>query len=758
MLRNMFANHDIQRLDEMLDALPLIAWVLDTEGCLLAANLKFCELFGVAREHLRGNGWQKLLPKEKAGSYVAGLRSRLARQEPFHTEVRAQRADGEVRWLECWAQPRFSQSQHYLGVLGTSVDITERKKTEMELRQAHALIEGVTEGTEELIAAEDSNYRYTYFNDAYYREFKKLWGQDIEVGTDMVAALAPWPEEQRKARELWGRALAGESFSVEMAFGPSTEATRVYDLRFYPIGDERGRITGAAHIFRDVTRRVQMEQAVRESEERFRTLADNMSQLAWMANEKGHIFWYNRRWHEFSGLTPEEMNETGWAKIHHPEHFDRIDAELKRRWESGEPWEDTFPLQDRNGEYHWFLARAAPIRNESGALSRWLGTYTDITKQRAAEEQLREADRRKNEYLAMLGHELRNPLAAMSNAAELVKGAASAAPSLERVADILQRQSSHMARLLDGLLEVSRIARGKIDMHPTTIDLRKVCQQVLEDRRDPVAGDGISLEWEFPKQPLWVHVDPVRLVQILDNLLGNAAKFNSPTGRISVGLQEEDGRAVLWVRDSGIGIRRESLPHLFEPFHQEPQDVARGGGGLGLGLAVVKGLVELQDGTIEARSDGLGKGAEFVVQLPLVGEPRVSAEGLDASAAQGRQILLVEDNTDAAEMLQAVLELQGHRVMVAETGSAALDTLRSSKADLVLCDIGLPDMTGYDVARAIRKELGRRNILLVALSGYGQAEDRERSGRAGFDAHFTKPLDIKNFEELLARFFPATGS
>jgi two-component system CheB/CheR fusion protein len=308
-----------------------------------------------------------------------------------------------------------------------------------------------------------------------------------------------------------------------------------------------------------------------------------------------------------------------------------------------------------------------------------------------------------------------------------------------------------MAGLIDGLLEISRIARGKIQLERAAVDLRRVLSSVVEDRSAQVDASGLTLRSSYPEQPLWIWADKVRLAQVFDNLLGNAMKFTPAPGRIELSLARDGEEAVLRVRDSGVGIRPEMLPRLFQPFQQEVQDIAREAGGLGLGLALARGLVELHGGSIDAHSAGPGTGAEFRVRLPLGSPPNESPSSDPAGPPSARRVLIVEDNVDAGETLSALLQLRGHRVTVALSGAQALEILRGQGADIVLCDLGLPGMSGYEVARAVRADAGLRGIRLVALTGYGQPEDRKRTAEAGFDAHLVKPVDLQALDGLLVR-------
>lgn len=510
-------------------------------------------------------------------------------------------------------------------------DVTERKRAEDELLRVLGLLEGIARGSEDLIAALDRDFRFLYCNDAYRREFQRLWRFDVAEGSSLLEALAPWPKEQRKLQSLWSRALDGESFRVQADFGPNESDRRIYDLRFNPIRDPHGRAVGAAHIFRDITEQV------------------------------------------------------------------RVQDEL-----------------------------------------------------RASEERLRESDRRKDEYLAMLGHELRNPLAAVRNATELIKRSAFADERLQHASAVLERQTHHMARLLDGLLEVSRIAQGKIGLAKEMIDLRNVLRGVLQDRGSHLENRHISLTESWPDEPVWVRGDPVRLAQVFDNLMGNAIKFCKMNDVIDVSLKRDGDTIEIAIRDSGVGIPLDLITRIFEPFFQGQQDIARATGGLGLGLALVKGLTELHGGRVAASSEGMGRGACFTVTLPASEAPEPSTNE-ELPPLKPSRILIVEDNADAGQTLCELLGIHGHQAQLVQGGVQALNFLWKNGSDLVLCDLGLPDMSGYDLARAIRGDEALQDIPLIALTGYGQPNDRRRSSAAGFDDHLTKPVDLQVLMKALRR-------
>ncbi len=372
-----------------------------------------------------------------------------------------------------------------------------------------------------------------------------------------------------------------------------------------------------------------------------------------------------------------------------------------------------------------------------------------LVERRRAEQALKQESARKDEFLAMLGHELRNPLAAIRSATEILKISCPDDARLQRAHGVLDRQSAHMSRLIDGLLEVSRIARGKIQLDPVVLDLREVIDLALEDRLAQIESRELELRTERGAEPLWVRADRVRLVQVLDNLLGNAIKFSNAHGTIHVMVSRHTEEAVVRIKDTGVGIRSEMLERLFDPFQQDTEDIARPAGGLGLGLALAKKLVELHGGSIRAHSAGRGSGSEFEVRLPLASAPSDQRAAVPATEIAPMRVLIVEDNADTGESLRDLLEVLGHQATLAVNGDEAVDTLRTSGADAVLCDLGLPGMSGYSIARAVRSDRSLRRTPLIALTGYGQAEDIQRTARAGFDAHLTKPVDAASLVAVL---------
>lgn len=372
--------------------------------------------------------------------------------------------------------------------------------------------------------------------------------------------------------------------------------------------------------------------------------------------------------------------------------------------------------------------------------------------ERKVSEALRKTIARRTQFLGLLSHELRNPLAPIGNALHVLEHVGADSEQATRARAVISRQFGHLSRLVNDLLDATRVTGGKVRVERTPVDVAGVVQRTVDDHRSLFAEAGIELAVQLPPAPVWVDGDPVRLSQVVGNLLVNAAKFSRAGGLTEVAVQREGAAALVRIRDDGVGISADVLKRLFEPFVQGDDTLERSRGGLGLGLALAKELVELHGGTIEARSAGSGCGAEFLIRLPPAARALARAPGAAAPsrAARPRRVLVVEDNADAAETLRDLLKLSGHAVDVAYDGGEALGRAVAFDPEVVLCDIGLPGMTGYDVARALRSAPGGAARLLVALTGYGLDEDRRRAMEAGFDAHLVKPVRPEQLDQLLA--------
>jgi PAS domain S-box-containing protein len=696
-----------------------------------------------------------------------------------------------------------------------------------------------------------------------------------------------------------------------------------------PIRDAQGRVVGSVLVFRDISGARSAQVALRESEGRFRQLADAMPQIVWTARPDGNIDYQNRQWREFTGL-PETAGNAGWSQILHPDDARPAGERWAACVRTGARFEMEIRLMDRRQKaYRWHLIRTVAVLDDAGKVLRWFGTSTDIHEQKRAEESsrylaessaalasvvdyestlqkvanlavpyfadwsavdvanedgslrrlavahqdaakvrlvqqlmqlyppdpdapggavgvlrsgkpeiigeitddllvqgakdeehlrlirslglqsyicvplvvsgnplgvltfataesgrrytdadlavamdlaqraavaventqlyqaLREADRRKDEFLATLAHELRNPLAPIRNSLQILKMPRLEVETIERAREMMERQVHQLVRLVDDLLDVSRVMRGKIELRTERVELAAVVARAVETVQPLIEAQGHEFTANLPRESLPLDADPVRLAQVVGNLLTNAAKYTEANGHIRLTARREGDEAVLRVRDDGIGIAPDMLAKVFDLFVQVDHAATRSQGGLGIGLTLVKNLVGMHRGTVEAHSEGVGKGSEFVVRLPLsaatVAEPNEREDtrpGLRERTA-GRRLLVVDDNKDAADSLAMLLRLEGHEVRVAYDGPAALNLVNGYRPEIVFLDIGMPGMDGYEVARRLRQHPGLENVLLAALTGWGQQEDRRRTTEAGFDRHFVKPPDPKALEDFL---------
>jgi CheY-like chemotaxis protein/nitrogen-specific signal transduction histidine kinase len=379
----------------------------------------------------------------------------------------------------------------------------------------------------------------------------------------------------------------------------------------------------------------------------------------------------------------------------------------------------------------------------------------DISDRKRAEEALQQASRRKDEFLAMLAHELRNPLAPILSAVALLRKLGPAEPQLQRARDVIERQAHHLTRLVDDLLDTARITQGKITLRKERLELMSVIGRAVETSRPLIESRGQELNLSLPQEPLRLEGDMVRLAQVVSNLLNNAAKYTEQGGHIWLTAEREKDEIVLRVRDDGIGISPTLLPDIFDLFTQAERSPDRSSGGLGIGLALVRSLVEMHGGRVEAHSAGPRQGSEFVVRLPRLkrGTQKIEAAAVHADPVPTpktcRRILIVDDNVDSAECLALLLKLGGHQIQTAHDGPAALDIAQMFHPQVVLLDIGLPELDGYEVARRLREWPEMQNAVLIALTGYGRAEDHRLSEQAGFDHHLTKPVDPYTVETLI---------
>jgi PAS domain S-box-containing protein len=733
------------------------------DGIVTSWNPGAERLFGYTREEAIGQPITLIIPSDRHDE-ERGILARLRRGERIDTfdTVRTTKS-GRLIDVSLQVSPIRDRSGRIIGASKLARDITASRLAERALRESEERFRQLTTNVPAAIFVKDLAGRYTLANPL---ACEALGRQDTVVGlTDHDLLPADVADALRRVdREVvaTGRAIEGEEVVRRPGFD-----RRYLSVKF-PLCDAGGTAVGVCGVAIDITDRQRAAEAQRESEERFRTLADNIAQFAWMADGSGWIFWYNRRWFDYTGTTLEQMEGWGWRAVHHPDHVERVVEKISRCFQSGEVWEDTFPLRGADGTYRWFLSRAIPIRDAQGRVTRWFGTNTDITAQRDAEEALKDADRHKDEFLATLAHELRNPLAPVRHSLEIMRRAGADEELTRQAYLTMDRQVTHLERLVDDLLDIARISRDRVALRLEHVELATVVSQALETCRPFAQAAGLELRVDLPAEPVWLHADAMRLAQVFSNLLHNACKYTEAGGRIWLEARRDGAVAVVTVRDTGRGIAPGMLPQVFEMFTQLEQSAERAASGLGIGLTLVRRLAELHGGRVDAFSEGLGRGSEFVVRLPLADDARVlvaapAATGAADAPAVRRRVLVVDDNTDAAESLATLLEMSGHETAVAHDGEAAIEVAEAYRPDVVLLDIGLPKRSGHDAARWIREQPWGRTMVLVALTGWGQEEDRRRSHEVGFDHHLVKPVDLGALMDLLKtrgdrRDEDATGS
>jgi PAS domain S-box-containing protein len=431
-----------------------------------------------------------------------------------------------------------------------------------------------------------------------------------------------------------------------------------------------------------------------------------------------------------------------WRKLHRR----GLDGEILRA--------DDDRFERADGSVQWVRWEIRPWHGPDAAIGGIIIFAEDVTARKRAEERVREADRRKDEFLAILAHELRNPLAPIRNSLHILRMTSARDSPADRVAEMMERQVNHMVRLVDDLMEVSRISRGKMELRKERVEVAAVVRNAVETSRPLIEAGRHRLLLEIPPDPLSVDGDFVRLTQVVANLLNNAAKYSDPGGEIRLAVQRDQGQVAISVRDRGRGIPPEMLPRVFDMFMQVDSRPSRTQGGLGIGLTLVKILVEMHGGRVEARSEGAGRGSEFVIRLPLGStwpSPHLAEDAPGPSAVlASRRILVADDNRDAAESLGILLRLLGADARIVHDGAAAIEAVAADKPAAVLLDIGMPGMDGYEVARRIRDLPGTGDVTLIALTGWGQEEDRHRSRSAGFDYHLIKPANVDALQSLLA--------
>jgi PAS domain S-box-containing protein len=637
-----------------------------------------------------------------------------------------------------------------------SVELARCRETVSTLHAECERLKLIIENAPVVLAYLDTEHRYRYVNSAYSLRYggksAEVLGQPVAniLGEKVWAEIKPYRE----------RVLAGETLEYEVDVEPVPGEPQRMHCSLTPARSAQGGVVGYVVAVTDVTDR----KRVAEARDLLAAIVESSDDAIISMTLTGHVTSWNAGATRLFGYTADEMIGNTTLRLQPPEEehriLDRINSgESVRRYETVRFAKDGRQLD--------ISLSAARMRDDTGRIVGIAKVARDITEAKQAEaaikrsqEALREADRRKDEFLALLAHELRNPLAPLVNALELLRPAAAADPSLQRLRNMMQRQLTQLERLVDDLLDVSRISRGRFELRRAPVALALAVETAVEGCQSLIAAREHTVSVDISTEPLVVEGDFARLAQVFANLLSNSAKYTEPGGRIEVTVRRSGAEAVMTVSDTGIGIPRESLDVVFDMFSQVQAHKQHARGGLGIGLALVRSLVEMHGGSVEAQSDGPGRGSTFTVRLPLLqtpteAKPNPPHPGTHESTTQRRRrVLIADDNVDAASSLASILQLQGHETRIATNGHQAVELAATYRPEIIFMDVGMPLLDGLEATRQIRAQPWGKSMLIVALTGWGQRNDRLRTREVGMNMHLVKPIDLKEITAVLDREGP----
>ena len=696
---------------------------------------------------------------------VRALREGVVSNLASHTMLIAR--DGTERHIDDSAAPIRAADGTVVGLVLVFRDIGVRRRLEQQEADALAYAQAILTTLPHAFLVLDGDLMVKSANGSFYREFQTT--EEETVGRS-VFDLGNGQWEMPTLHELLDEILPDRTSPDELVLEHDFPKIGLRCLRISAVRIENGELDGKGlvlMVMEDMTERKKLEESLHNSEVRYRRLFQTAKDgILILDAETGRILDANAF---MAGLTGQELRDLLGKELHEIGLFGDVAANkaaFRELHDKGYVRYDHLPIQHRDGrttdvefvsnvykEGHRQVAQCN-IRDISArvAMERQIQVQTQA---------LADQHRRKDEFLAMLSHELRNPLAPIRSATHLLSLQERGSENLiaKQAREVIERQVASLTRLISDLLEVSRIINARIRLKRETIDLCQAVRHALETAAPLLSRQNHELTTQIPDfaaEPVWVNADPSRVEQVIVNLLSNSAKFTEKGGKIDVSLERELNHAILRVRDSGIGIAPETLPHIFDLFAQADRSLERSQGGLGVGLSIVHKLVEMNGGTVEARSEGIGKGAEFVVRLPVVAAPGKQPAPPDAAIEQPREptlrVLVVDDNIDGCTMLASLLRLKKYGVQMAHTGPVALAIAKTWRPDVVLLDIGLPQLDGYEVARRLRADPALENVKLVATTGYGNEKDLQLAREAGFDAHLVKPIDLQDVEKLLVKW------
>ena len=763
--------HSEVRFRRMAELLPEFLFEADANGVLTYASQRWLDYSGLTAECAadKERVIRTFHPDDEAALRAVWARSR-APAKPYGVEARIRRYDGVYGVFVIKAEPVI---EHGAAVrwFGTATDISDMRSAEVKIRQLtedlrhrlavyETLVEAVPVGVYISLEPDCSSITTNPAGAALLRSAPdadvsltgphgaELPYRVFQNGAEVAGENLPM---QRAAR--LGRPVIREELDIVFKDG---SVTTLYE-HASPLFDEQGKVSGCVGVGVDITERKRSERALRESEHRFQLIARSTNDAIWDWDLVTNKVWWNEGVRTLFGYSPEEAaaDSFWWDRHVHPEDVGRVIGPLFAAIDGDETSsESEYRFRCADGSTAFVLDRFHILRNEQGKAVRIVGSMQDLTDRKRAEDALKEAGRRKDEFLATLAHELRNPLGALSSAAQLLAKASDDPAVAGKAREIVHRQVDHMARLLDDLLDVSRITHGFLPLRMERLNVVDAIHAAVETVWPQIEAKGHRLELHAPSEALHVDADHIRLGQVIGNLLSNAAKYTDAGGVLEVSARQEGDQVVIVVADNGIGMSVDMLAHVFEMFWQASPALQRSEGGLGIGLSLVHGLVQLHGGVVEAASDGPGRGSRFTVRLPHAlaqREPsRVPRKHDPGAGRVGVRILVADDNVDSATSWGMLLELAGHEVRIAHNGLRAVEIAQEFKPHLALLDIGMPELNGYEVAQRMRAANWGANATLVALTGWGHERDRQQAREAGFDHHFTKPVEMSALEPILA--------
>ncbi|HYO25602.1 MAG TPA: PAS domain S-box protein [Lacipirellulaceae bacterium] len=728
---------------------PVGIFRAEPNGDNVFVNDNWCELAGITAEQAYGRGWLQAVHPDDRATVEAGWDEAVRTGTPSAAEFRFQRPDGVITWLQGNAAPLRDGAGEVTGYIGTVADITQHKRAEEALRNSERMYRAIGESIDYGVWVCDAEGRNIYASES----FLQLVGLTQEECSELGWTSVLHPDDVDQTIVAWQQCVqAGLPWDAEHRFRGVDGRWRPVLARGVPVRDDHGEITAWVGINLDISQLKQVENELRESEARFRTMADTAPVLIWI-NGVGGYQYVNREYLRFTGGRAEEVAGMRWIELIHPADREQYVQTYLQAFEKQAPFEAQVRMRRHDGEYRWLSCNGAPRLRPDGTFLGHVGVSVDVTDIKASEEALREADRRKDDFLAMLGHELRNPLAGIVTGAQVLNMLDLDGEARE-MQGVIARQASHMSQIVDDLLDVSRIARGKLTLRHQHVNLGQLVRDAAEDYRRSHDLSPAELRFSVPMEEVWAWADPTRITQAITNIIHNSFKFSSGTNEIVVTMTTDPAGHVasIAVQDHGIGMTVETLNRIFEPFNQADTSLERSRGGLGLGLALAKGLIELHGGSVSAASDGIGRGSTFTITIPCEEEPGRPEASFKVAATRSRRVLIIDDRRDAILPLNRMLQIEGHEVATAMDGPAGIAKAEEFRPEVVLCDIGLAgDMNGYEVSRALRKMPQFADAYLVAVTGYGQEEDRRHAKEAGFDYHLTKPLAQAQVIDLMTR-------